>query len=67
VGLSVAEVKCSEDLSYRVSYIIRRHIDHMKFVAYMAFFLLSHSVIFCWLHFLNQCVYIWLYVLYASV
>ena len=43
-------MKCSESLSNRVSKLIRRYIDHMKFAAYMAF-CLSHSSMFFWFHF----------------
>jgi hypothetical protein len=49
--MSTSVVKCSKGLSNTVSDIIRRYIDHMKFAAYMDF-LLSHSFIFFWLHFL---------------
>ena len=45
-------VKCSECLSDRASNILRRYTDHMKFAAYMGLFLLSHSFIFFWFHFL---------------
>ena len=54
--VSTSVVKWSEDLSNSVSIIIRRYTDHMKFAA---------SFISFWFYCVS--LYIWVYVLYASV
>jgi len=58
--VSTGVVKWSDFLNNRVSISIRRYIDHMKFAACVVV-----SFITYWLYFVS--LYMWLYVLYASV
>ena len=62
--MSTGEVKCSEGVSNRVSIIIRRNVEHMKFAAYILF-RLSHSLIFSWFCFVP--LHIWVYILYFGL
>jgi hypothetical protein len=62
--VSTSVVKWNEGLNNRVSIIIRRYTDHMRFAAYMVVHL-SHIFLFFWFYFIS--LYVWLYVLYASV
>jgi len=51
--VSTSVVKWNEALSNRVSIIIRRYIDQMKFTDYMAVLFITFFSIFFWFYFVS--------------